>query len=197
MYDLTTPSTPTPVTNPTPQPQYPGTGSKHKTTPPAVSTPPASTPTPTSPGTTTVTVAPWTASNPTPGNSTLDGIATEYHTTLAAILKLNPSITNPNVVTAGQQVIVPLGTLGSTAATGTDAPPDTSAAAIAAAGAGTKTSPPTQQPSRKAAPAAVTQPPGPGKKSYKKRATPTQGTQVPATAQQGGGKYYPTGVPSS
>lgn len=55
--------------------------------------------------TTTVTVVPF--ANPAPWNSTLSGIASHYNTTVAAIQKLNPSITNVNLIHPGQQIIVP------------------------------------------------------------------------------------------
>lgn len=54
----------------------------------------------------TVTVAQWTAHN-APWNSTLGGIAAHYHTSVAELLKLNPSIKDPNVLHAGQKVRVP------------------------------------------------------------------------------------------
>lgn len=57
--------------------------------------------------TTTVTVVKWTPTN-TPWNSTLSGIAAHYGTTVAAIQKLNPSITNVNLIHPGQQIIVPV-----------------------------------------------------------------------------------------
>lgn len=55
--------------------------------------------------TTTVTVVPF--ANPAPWNSTLSGIASHYNTTVAKIQALNPSITNPNLIYPGQQIIVP------------------------------------------------------------------------------------------
>jgi LysM repeat protein len=54
----------------------------------------------------TVTVTKWTATN-TPWNSTLSGIAQHYNTTVAELLKLNPSITNPNLIYPGQKITVP------------------------------------------------------------------------------------------
>lgn len=50
-----------------------------------------------------VTVAPWSATN-TPWNSTLSGIAAHYGISLATIEKLNPQITNPNLIYPGQKV---------------------------------------------------------------------------------------------
>lgn len=60
------------------------------------------------PKTTTVTVAPWRASNP-PWNSTLSGIADHYHVSGGAteLAKLN-HITNPNEIHAGQKIKVPV-----------------------------------------------------------------------------------------
>lgn len=58
----------------------------------------------------TVTVAKWPG-NSVNGlaqwNSTLWGIANHYHTTVAELLKLNPSIKNPNVIQPGQKIVVP------------------------------------------------------------------------------------------
>lgn len=52
-----------------------------------------------------VTVARYTTKNP-PWNSTLSGIASHYNTTVSALMKLNPTITNPNVIRTGQQIRV-------------------------------------------------------------------------------------------
>jgi hypothetical protein len=65
-------------------------------------TPPAGTP----PGSGTpkyVTVAQWTKTNP-PWNSTFSGIANHEHETIDQLKALNPSITDINKLTVGQQV---------------------------------------------------------------------------------------------
>jgi LysM repeat protein len=65
------------------------------------------TPAPPSPAkTTTVTVVKFQG-NPPPWNSTLSGIAAHYHTTVAAIMKLNPSIKDANLIHPGDQIKVP------------------------------------------------------------------------------------------
>ncbi len=53
----------------------------------------------------TVTVVQWTAEN-TPWNSTLSGIAQHEHTSVAALLKLNPQIKNPNLIYPGEKIKV-------------------------------------------------------------------------------------------
>ncbi len=77
------------------------------------STPGGPTPTP-PPGSTTgtttdgkvyVTVVAYKSPNP-PWNSTLSGIASHEHTTVAHLLALNPSITNPSVIHVGQRIRV-------------------------------------------------------------------------------------------
>lgn len=50
-----------------------------------------------------VTVVKYTSKNP-PWNSTLSGIASHYHTSVGQLLKLNPSIKNPNLIYPGQKV---------------------------------------------------------------------------------------------
>lgn len=40
---------------------------------------------------------------------TLDALATKYNTTVDAILRANPSITNPNLIYIGQQIVIPVG----------------------------------------------------------------------------------------
>lgn len=52
-----------------------------------------------------VTVVPFTSRNP-PWNSTLSGIAGHTGTTVSALLKLNPGISNPNIIHPGQQIRV-------------------------------------------------------------------------------------------
>jgi LysM repeat protein len=54
----------------------------------------------------TVTVVKF-AGNPPPWNSTLSGIASHEHTTVPAILALNPSIKNANLIFPGQSIKVP------------------------------------------------------------------------------------------
>lgn len=74
------------------------------TVPPA----PAPAPAPAAPKPTSVSdvvVAPWRRRN-TPWNSTLSGIAAHEHTTVSALLRLNPSIHNPNVIHTGQKIRV-------------------------------------------------------------------------------------------
>jgi LysM repeat protein len=84
---------PQPTPNVPPKKKTTGTTVTHKAGPPP-----------------TVTVAKW------PGNSvgglaqwntTLWGIANHYHTTVAELLKLNPSIKNPNLIYPGQKIVVP------------------------------------------------------------------------------------------
>lgn len=52
-----------------------------------------------------VTVVPWRRGG-TPWNSTLSGIASRYKTTVAQLLKLNPTIKNRNVIHPGQRIRV-------------------------------------------------------------------------------------------
>jgi LysM repeat protein len=70
---------------------------------PAPSPAPAPAPSPTAPQ--YVTVTKFTTSNPA-WSSTLSGIAGHYHTSVAALLKLNPSVSNPNVIRTGAQIRV-------------------------------------------------------------------------------------------
>jgi len=91
---------------PLPNPGGPPQGVKP---PPPQTKPPAPAPKPKpkpKPKTTTVTVAKWTPTH-TPWNSTLSGIAAHYHTTVAALLRLNPGIKNPNLIRPGQKITVP------------------------------------------------------------------------------------------
>lgn len=53
----------------------------------------------------TVKVVAFTSSNPA-WNSTLSGIAGHYRTTVSALLRLNPSISNPNLIHPGQTITV-------------------------------------------------------------------------------------------
>ena len=69
-----------------------------------VPTPPAK-PAPARPVTSYVTVGRFTSRNP-PWNSTLSGIAGHYKTSVAALLRLNPTIRNPNLIHPGQRVRV-------------------------------------------------------------------------------------------
>jgi LysM repeat protein len=69
-------------------------------TPPAIVPAPPGNPIPQQ-----VTVAKYTRNSPV-WNSTLSGIASHYHTSVAALLKLNPGIKNPNVIYPGQQIRV-------------------------------------------------------------------------------------------
>jgi len=79
------------------------------TSPAPVTPATAPTPTPAPPGPTStpqyVTVAKYTSTSPL-WNSTLSGIASHTHTTLSTLLRLNPSITNPDVIHTGQQIRV-------------------------------------------------------------------------------------------
>jgi LysM repeat protein len=50
-----------------------------------------------------VTVSKWTSSN-TKWNSTLSGIAAHYGTTISKLLKLNPTIKNPDLIYTGQKI---------------------------------------------------------------------------------------------
>lgn len=52
-----------------------------------------------------VTVVPWRRSG-TPWNSTLSGIASRYKTSIATLLRLNPTIKNRNVIHPGQRIRV-------------------------------------------------------------------------------------------
>jgi hypothetical protein len=59
-----------------------------------------------------VTVAKWpgkTSHGLAQWNTTLWGIANHYHTSVAMLLKLNPSIKNPNIIYPGQKIKVPTG----------------------------------------------------------------------------------------
>lgn len=60
---------------------------------------------PPKPATTTVTVGTWAPDEP--WNSTLDGIAAHYGTTLDELLALNPTIHDANLIYPGEQIIVP------------------------------------------------------------------------------------------
>lgn len=77
--------------------------------PPPASKPPASKPPAThptsSPASQYVTVARYTSRN-APWNSTLSGIAGHYHTSVSALMKLNPSIRNANRINTGQRIRV-------------------------------------------------------------------------------------------
>jgi|SRR5215831_4215236 len=90
------PASPAPKPTPNPQP-----APKPPNKPPVHVTPVRVPPKPAAP--VTVTVAKWTAKN-TPWNSTLSGIAAHEHTTVAALMKLNPQIKNANVIQAGSKV---------------------------------------------------------------------------------------------
>lgn len=79
------------------QPTHPTGG----TTPPIVTPKPK----PATPSQRSVTVTAFSASNPA-WSSTLSGIAGHEHTTVAALLKLNPSIKNANVIRTGSKVRV-------------------------------------------------------------------------------------------
>jgi LysM domain len=52
-----------------------------------------------------ITVARFTSRNP-PWNSTLSGIAGHYRTSVAALMRLNPSIRNANIIRTGQRIRV-------------------------------------------------------------------------------------------
>ncbi|GAA4699778.1 LysM peptidoglycan-binding domain-containing protein [Phytohabitans rumicis] len=52
-----------------------------------------------------VTVGKYTKTN-TAWNSTLSGIAKRYKTSVSTLLKLNPSVKNPNVIRTGQKIRV-------------------------------------------------------------------------------------------
>lgn len=81
------------------------TGSTSTTsTTPGTSTTPTTTPSP-STSAQYVTVAKYTTKSP-PWNSTLSGIASHEHTSVSALLKLNPSITNPSVIRTGASIRV-------------------------------------------------------------------------------------------
>lgn len=73
--------------------------------------------------TTTVTVA--------KGN-TLSAIAKSNNTTVAAIQKANPTITNANVINVGQKIVIPVTTTSAKPATTTSAKPVTTTSAIPA-----------------------------------------------------------------
>ena len=77
-----------------------------KTTSPTTTTTTTTKTTTTAKTTTTpkyVTVAKWTSSN-TKWNSTLSGIAAHYGTTISKLLKLNPTIKNPDLIYTGQKI---------------------------------------------------------------------------------------------
>jgi LysM repeat protein len=67
---------------------------------------PAPTPAPSGPQYTTVTVVKFQG-NPPPWNSTLWGIAQHYHTSVSELMRLNPQVTNENLIYPGQQIKVP------------------------------------------------------------------------------------------
>lgn len=52
-----------------------------------------------------VTVTRYTSRNPA-WSSTLSGIAGHYHTSVAALMRLNPTIRNPNLIRTGQKIRV-------------------------------------------------------------------------------------------
>lgn len=92
---------------PNPPPTPPKPTPKPGTRPPAPK-PPAPKPTPKpapKPVPKYVTVARFTSKNP-PWNSTLSGIAAHEHTTVAALLRLNPSIKDPDLIHPGQRIRV-------------------------------------------------------------------------------------------
>lgn len=65
---------------------------------------------PASPQTTSVTVAKWPGTSVNglaQWNTTVWGIANHYHTTVAAVMKLNPQIKNANLIYPGQKITVP------------------------------------------------------------------------------------------
>ncbi len=60
----------------------------------------------------TVTPPPGLISYVVQRGDTLSSIAYRFRTTVAAILQVNPQITNPNVIYAGQVILIPAGTGG-------------------------------------------------------------------------------------
>lgn len=89
---------PTGNPTPTPAPTTPGGTTSPSTPAPPVVPKPAAKPAPEYTWTTA-----YRKTN-TPWNSTLSGIAKHYHTTVSALLKLNPKIKNPNVIGSHQQI---------------------------------------------------------------------------------------------
>lgn len=88
---------PPPVGTPVKPPVSPP---KKTTNPPKlpVQHPPVKPPTTAKPKTTSITIR-W--------GDTLSGLAVKYHTTVAELMKLNPSIHNPNLIYAGNRLVVP------------------------------------------------------------------------------------------
>lgn len=77
----------------------PGPGTKPPNVPPPHHGPPGKRPPPKKkPKTRTITIA---------RGDTLSGLAKRYHTTVANLMKLNPSIKNPNLIYAGHKLNVP------------------------------------------------------------------------------------------
>lgn len=60
----------------------------------------------------TVTVPPGVITYVVQRGDTLSRIAIRFNTTVAAIMQLNPQITNPNLIFAGQVLLIPAGTGG-------------------------------------------------------------------------------------
>ena len=60
----------------------------------------------------TVTPPPGLISYVVQRGDTLSSIAYRFHTTIAAIMQVNPQITNPNVIYVGQVILIPAGTGG-------------------------------------------------------------------------------------
>lgn len=92
-------------TQTTPSPVFTAPAPAAATGAPLQSLPTVSNPAPAPTPAQYVTVTKFTSSNP-PWNSTLSGIAGHYGTTVANLLKLNPSITNANLIYPNQQVRV-------------------------------------------------------------------------------------------
>lgn len=90
--------TPTPPSNPTPSNPLPTNNVSTTPTPQPVVNAPAPIPV-----LRQVSVVRWTPTN-TPWNSTLSGIASHFGESLAYIEKVNPQITNPNLIYPGQKV---------------------------------------------------------------------------------------------
>jgi LysM repeat protein len=86
---------PAPPQTPTPAPAPPAPG-------PAPA-PPATPPAP-APVAQYFTVQPWSSANVR--NSTVDGIAAQFGLSESQLLAMNPGITNPNLIYAGQQIRV-------------------------------------------------------------------------------------------
>lgn len=59
------------------------------------------------------------------GGDTLKGIAIKFNTTVDELLRLNPQITNPNLIRVGQRLVVPHGAPGSGGGGGTNLPSGT------------------------------------------------------------------------